>query len=75
MFQLVLHVVIGLLPGTCEQIGPKASNRGRLSGNIQQLYEIVLNKTDLLKCFDELVWPNKPFKYSLKDDFQSLKDN
>ena len=41
-FQLVLHVVIGLLLGTCEQIGPKASNRGRLSGNIQRFHETVL---------------------------------
>ena len=38
----MLHVVIGLLPGTCEQIGPKASNRGRFSEHIQRLDEIIL---------------------------------
>ena len=43
----MLHVVIGLLPGTCEQIGPKASNRGRFSEHIQRLDEIILNKVKL----------------------------
>ena len=51
----MLHVVIGLLPGTCEQIGPKASNRGRFSEHIQRLDEIILNKVKLWHWFDDLL--------------------
>ena len=42
--QLVLRFVIGLIPGTCEQIGPKASNGRRPCRNIQQRFNCILKK-------------------------------
>ena len=42
--QLVLRFVIGLIPGTREQIGPQASNGRRPCSNIQQRINCILKK-------------------------------